>query len=274
MRIVTLVENTSCNEECQAKHGLCLYIETSNHKLLFDVGPDDTFIKNARALGVRLEEVDTVIISHGHKDHGGGLGSFLDINGTATIYIQEEAFGQHGVSILGIIKVNIGLDDKLKGHPQIKCIKGDKVIDEELTLFTNPRINELKSKCNNNLYVKSEEGYIRDTFLHEQSLMIKEQQKMILIAGCAHRGITNIINQAELIGKVQLHTAIGGYHLTNPVSLSKKTAVVTTAIGEVLKTKDTKYYTCHCTGEVAYLKLKEMLGEQIEYLATGSSIEL
>ena len=71
MRIVTLVENTTENEQLTAKHGLCLYMETERHKILFDLGPDETFVHTARALGIDLSQVDTVVISHGHGDHGG-----------------------------------------------------------------------------------------------------------------------------------------------------------------------------------------------------------
>lgn len=75
MKITALVENQS-NCELKAVHGLSLYIETAKHKLLFDLGPDDTLFENAEKRGIDLGRVDTVVISHGHSDHGGPLGSF------------------------------------------------------------------------------------------------------------------------------------------------------------------------------------------------------
>lgn len=78
MRVTVLVENHS-DGVCTARHGLSLYIETKLHRLLFDLGPDETVFENAERLGIDLAAVDTVIISHGHNDHGGALGHFLPV---------------------------------------------------------------------------------------------------------------------------------------------------------------------------------------------------
>ena len=92
MRIVSLVDNISERSDIGSEHGLSFYIETTNHKILFDLGASALFSKNAEILGIDLELVDTVIISHGHYDHGGGLKHFMTINQKAKIYIKKEAF--------------------------------------------------------------------------------------------------------------------------------------------------------------------------------------
>ena len=73
MRVIVLVENTSISKDYKSKHGLCLYIETKKHKLLFDLGSNSLFLENAVKLGVNITDIDSVIISHGHNDHGGAL---------------------------------------------------------------------------------------------------------------------------------------------------------------------------------------------------------
>ena len=83
MKIVTLVENSCGNENCIAEHGLSIYIETDNHKLLLDTGQTDAVVKNAKVLGIDLTAVDTVILSHGHYDHSGGILPFSKLNRTA-----------------------------------------------------------------------------------------------------------------------------------------------------------------------------------------------
>ena len=93
MRIVCLIENTEGKAGCGIEHGLCLYVETERHKLLLDTGASELFIKNAELKGVDLTKVDTVVISHRHSDHGGGLEAFSRINPTAKIYMQESAEG-------------------------------------------------------------------------------------------------------------------------------------------------------------------------------------
>ncbi|WRK52351.1 MBL fold metallo-hydrolase [Coprobacillaceae bacterium CR2/5/TPMF4] len=89
MRITSLVENTT-KSELKTKHGLSLYIETKSHKILFDLGSDSTLFENAMKRNIDISKVDTVIISHGHFDHGGALKKFLDINSVANIYVQKE----------------------------------------------------------------------------------------------------------------------------------------------------------------------------------------
>ena len=90
MRIVSLIDNISERNDIASEHGLSFYIETANHKILFDLGASTLFSKNAKTLGIDLALVDTVIISHGHYDHGGGLKHFMTINQKAKIYIKKE----------------------------------------------------------------------------------------------------------------------------------------------------------------------------------------
>lgn len=80
MKIISLVENTSSSSEYRSEHGLCLYIETPKHKILFDLGQDKLFAENAAKMNIDISDIDTVIISHGHRDHGGGLNKFLELN--------------------------------------------------------------------------------------------------------------------------------------------------------------------------------------------------
>ena len=85
MRILNLIEDTPGKEGCLFEHGLSFYVETEKHKLLVDTGATDAFLKNAKVLGVNPQEIDTVILSHGHYDHGGGLLAFADVNDKALI---------------------------------------------------------------------------------------------------------------------------------------------------------------------------------------------
>ena len=95
MKITVLTENTACRESLACEHGLSLYIETGCHKILFDAGQSGAFADNAEALGIDLSAVDFAVLSHGHYDHGNGLVRFLEINGTAPIYLRRDTFGFH-----------------------------------------------------------------------------------------------------------------------------------------------------------------------------------
>lgn len=264
MKITALVENES-KSELKARHGLSLFIETAKHKILFDLGPDDTLFKNAEKRGISLSEIDIVVISHGHIDHGGALNDFLSINPTAQIYIQREAFKPHYSKVL-FFKVNVGLDEKLKSNSQIILVDGDYTIDEELTLFTVNNTRKCYSPANNALYGKKG----RDDFSHEQNLIVAEG-KTALIMGCGHSGIVNIMKKAI---QYNPDACIGGYHLFNPIT--KKTVslkLLDDIIQELQIYSQTDFYTCHCTGRKAYQYLSKKL-PNLSYLSCGEGIEV
>ena len=264
MRITSLVENHSkC--ELKPRHGLSLYIETERHKLLFDIGPDATLFKNAKKKNIDLSEVDTVIISHGHMDHGGALKNFLKVNTKAKIYVQRKAFEQHYSKFL-FFMANVGLDRKLKSNSQIILVDGDSIVDEELSLFTVNNNSKCYSNANDSLY----EGCHKDKFLHEQNLVIRNNSTAIII-GCGHTGIVNIMEKAASFAP---EFCVGGYHLHNP--LNKKTVddVLLDQIADNLtKYPKIQFFTCHCTGKTAYNYLASRL-PNMNYLYCGNTIEL
>ncbi|MDE6656044.1 MAG: MBL fold metallo-hydrolase, partial [Anaeroplasmataceae bacterium] len=190
IKIISLVENTTTSPKLKSKHGLCMYIETSRHKILFDLGPNALFLENALKLGVDIQSVDTVIISHGHSDHGGALAKFMKINSKAKIYIKESAFDRHYIKVLGI-PISTSIDYALKKKPQILFTKDYDVIDEELSLFSNVTGRKLYSKANEKLFVKKNGRIVQDQFEHEQYLVIQDGNKQALITGCSHNGIVN-----------------------------------------------------------------------------------
>lgn len=273
MIVKTLVENTSLTPEYGHKHGLSLYIETAAHKILFDVGQDGLFLKNAQTLGVPIDEVDTVILSHGHFDHGGGLALFLEHNSRAMIYARENAFDRHVVSVLGISK-SIGVDESLKTHPRVILTKERTRIDESLQLFSDIETNDFRSKANDALLTVRDGKRERDDFTHEQNLLIEDGGRRVLISGCSHRGIVNIKRRAEQILGAEPDVCIGGFHLYNPTSGKREPDELVTGIAEYLKDGGARYYTCHCTGRHAYETMEKTLGQRLGYLSAGSVLEI
>ena len=98
IKIITLIENTQGHPECRAEHGLSFYIEMGERRILMDTGASDAFLTNAGKLGVDLGTVDTVVLSHGHYDHGGGLPAFAARYPAARIYMQKSACGSFWTS--------------------------------------------------------------------------------------------------------------------------------------------------------------------------------
>ncbi len=273
MQIKTLVENTTISPEYKHKHGLSFYIETEQHKILFDLGSDALFLQNAEKLKIDITAVDTVVISHGHFDHGGALKLFLKQNNTAKVYVHKKAFDNYRTKVIGL-SLSVGLDSSLKDHEQIILTEDTVIIDDELRLFSNVTERICYPQANQALYVKTGTGLQHDPFEHEQNLIITENSKSTLIAGCAHNGIINILNKAELLIGCELDYAISGFHLFNPAARKYESDDLVQDLANRLKVHKTKYFTCHCSGQKAYGVLKTVLKDQISYLSAGSYVEL
>lgn len=273
MRIVSLVDNVSNNKALGFEHGLSLYIETAKHKLLFDLGASSLFVDNALKLGVDLKAIDTVILSHGHYDHGGGLQAFLYENSKAVIYIKKEAFGDYYSERVSGTEY-VGLDKSLSQNSRIVFVDNDMVLDDELKLFSGVNIIDERFSPNKKLKVRIGTKYFEDDFAHEQNLIINSDGVKALVAGCAHNGITNIIRKFIEIEGADPDYVISGFHLSNPSGGKNENETVIYRVGNSINKHNTKYYTCHCTGIEPYKKLKEILNNIVEYFAAGDMLNL
>ncbi len=264
MKITALVENIS-DGTLKAAHGLSFYIQTQKHKILFDVGPDSTLFENAKTKNIDLSQVDTVIISHGHKDHGGALKRFLEINKTAKVYLQQGAFDKHSVKVL-FFKVSISLDKSLENDRRIVLVNGDHRIDDELMLFTAKSTGNFHSQANLSLYA----GKKLDDFRHEHNLLIHENKDVVLM-GCGHSGVLDILRS---VPDIRPDYCIGGFHVYDPVN--KKTVPQTQLdelSADICEFDDIKIFTCHCTGIKAYKYLRSR-HKNISYINCGKTLEI
>ncbi len=125
MKILNLIEDTKGRSDLTNAHGLSFYIETKMHKIILDLGPSEDTIHNARILGVDLAEVDTVILSHGHYDHSGGIIPFTKINDKAIIYMQDnvtkEYYADDGRKAIERYRY-IGIDKDILKLSQVRFI--------------------------------------------------------------------------------------------------------------------------------------------------------
>lgn len=272
MLIRTLVDNRSDDENLGCQHGLSLYVETEKHRLLFDTGADVLFAGNACKMGIDLSKVDIAVISHGHSDHGGGLKAFLEINGTAKAYIQRMAFSDYYANRPGGDKVYIGLDKGLLSSSRFVFVKDGLIIDDELTLFSDVIAERLNPSGNEDLLMKQGDDLVRDDFSHEQDLMITEGGKKVLLAGCAHKGIVNILEKYRKESGSFPDIVVGGFHLYNKSADTSEAPETVDEIARYLLSTGSKYFTCHCTGDMAFKQLKNICGENMEYLSTGKRI--
>lgn len=262
MKITVLLENTLRDECLTAEHGLSLYLETEKHRILFDMGQTDAFAQNAQQLGINLQDVDIAVLSHGHYDHGGGISRFLELNEKAPVYLSAHAFGPH---YHGEDKY-IGLDTALQGSGRLRFVEEDCILDDTLSLHACSGAACAEPIESYGLTVHTPRGFEPETFRHEQYLLIREKGKKILISGCSHRGILNIVRWFEP------DVLIGGFHLMKLDPAMETHKETLSRLADELLRGHTQYYTGHCTGAPAYAFLKERMGDRLDELYTGLSV--
>ena len=263
MELVTLLENTSLRADLTAEHGLSLYLEACGKRILFDSGQSGAFAENAGKLGVDLSQVDFMVLSHGHYDHGGGLKTFLARNDHAPIYVNPGVFEPH---FNGTEKY-IGLDPALQNSDRFRCVEDALDLGGGIRLIPGKDLPQPFGANAYGLTVRENGRFRPDGFLHEQYLELTENGKKILLSGCSHRGILNITDffRPDIL--------IGGFHFKK-LDPDGDGADTLEQAAKILSGFPTRYFTCHCTGVRQYEFLKARMGDQLSYLATGSRISL
>ncbi len=263
MKIAVLMENTQSAPVFACEHGLSLYLETGAGNILFDTGASPAFAQNAQLLGVDLAGVDFAVLSHGHYDHGGGLGRFLAENAVAPVYLSARAFGQY----YNASGAYIGLDPSLRGHPRLIPAGDALEIGPGLSLLSCnglPKPFPLDSAGLTQLV----EGVHRpDAFLHEQYLVLQLGGRRVVVSGCSHKGVLNILSW------LRPDVFIGGFHFMKQ-PLGPQGNPLMDRAAQVMLSLPTQYYTGHCTGSAQYAYLKAQMGDRLQPLPAGQVFSL
>lgn len=276
MKITTLIENKSgSNDELHREHGLSVYIELDGKNILFDTGQSGKFIDNAESLGIDLKNLDYVIISHGHCDHSGGFERLVkEMNPDIKVYLGNGFFDK---------KYNLrqsGEYDYLGNSFDESFLKENNIetqyiteditnITENLLIFTNFNRNEEYENLNQPMYIKEDGKYTKDLFLDEISIGIKTNEGLVVIVGCSHVGIVNILDTIINRTNMNIYALIGGTHLVTEGEEKVNILI------EYLKEKDIKMIgACHCTGKQGETMLSQQLEEAFINNNTGDVLEI
>ncbi len=259
MKITVLVDN-SPGGELAAEHGLSYFIEHKGKKLLFDSGHSPLFLKNAEKLGIDLEQVDTVVLSHGHWDHGNGL-----------VHLKKrKILISHPYAFMKRFRKSdnsyIGLNDSWQNYNRhfklISTRSPYKITDDIYFLGEIPRLNDFEALSTPYIDSKGKPDFVLD----DSALAFVLEQGIAIVTGCSHSGICNIVEYAKKVtGIDNVKLVIGGFHLKKNDELTHKT------IEYFKENKIENIYPSHCTQLPALAAFYDEF--EIQQVKTGMSIQ-
>jgi len=276
IKITTLIENMPDNEKRLAfEHGFSVYIECEGKKILFDTGQTGDFVKNAEVLGIALEETDAVVLSHGHYDHTGGVFALLELLGKSRkipCYVGKEFFlEKYKLLEDGSFKYNgnpfqKALLEQEKSPVELNFVEQDVTwLTKNIVLLKNfQRVTEYE-QVNPKFFVKQGERYIQDYFPDEIALGLITEQGVVLIAGCSHVGIVNMLEHVKRILQLPVMAVLGGTHLVEAGEERLEKTV------EALREYGVQQIAVsHCTGEAGMELLKREFPKEFTVNNTGN----
>ncbi len=260
MEITILADNTA-GGAFLAEHGLSFLIHYKGLNLLLDTGHSDVFMQNAKKLNLDLQkDINMIVLSHGHWDHGDGLK-----------FLKEKPLITHPLSFIKRYRKgenqNIGLqesNEKLKERFNlILSDKPFKITDNIIFLGSIPRENAFEAQTTTFVDKNQNPDFVPD----DSALVFVENNEIIIVTGCSHSGICNIIEYAQKVtGLKTVSTVIGGFHLKQNNTQTKKT------IKYFKEQKIKNIYPCHCTALPALAAFhQEFNTEQVK---TGMKIKI
>jgi 7,8-dihydropterin-6-yl-methyl-4-(beta-D-ribofuranosyl)aminobenzene 5'-phosphate synthase len=282
MQITVLVENDLAGQhpDLVAEWGLSLHIKHQERQILFDTGAKGGLVSNAQRLGIDLRQVDLVVLSHHHFDHGGGLPAFFAVNDHAKVYLRRPPDGKCYFHALLFLNRYIGLDEGLldRYHERFVFVDHFTEILPGVYIFTDIVREHEPPKGNRFLYVKQGGSYIHDAFSHELIMVLRDKNGLTVFTGCSHSGALNMIQTvAQRFPDDHIKGVVGGFHLVGIPALNTMSGSRTDMMNlgrTMLQLPVDGYWTCHCTGQKAYAALKPVLGDRLAEIHTGMSVTI
>ena len=260
---ITVLSDNYSNAQCPeflTEHGYSLYIEFQGLKILVDTGASDIFLKNAELLGLNISEIDFAVLSHGHRDHTGGLKHLISQT-HCPIYLSENVYGKKFHSCRGDKGLrNIGTDLELleKYSNRFRIVSENCWINPGIALVGNKNFGFPQPYGNKFLTAEVDGEVFPDDFSHELHLCIVTEDGLEIISPCSHGGFGNIVSACrEFTGVENVLRYTGGLHIVE----SEQVAVEVASFLEVKSslTPSTIINTSHCTCPEAMKLIKKCM---------------
>lgn len=215
---LTTIVDYRATDRLESQCGLAILIEADNVRILFDTGPGDILIHNAKVLNVDLSNLDAVVLSHGHCDHTGGLLDLLECCGPVKVVAHPDIWThkfscriQYHERYIGIPFVQKELENL--GAQFVHSTKSVALADNILTSGQVP-MDTAFEKINDALFRRADSNSEPDPMHDDLSLAIKTPTGLVIVMGCAHRGPVNTINHfRQITGESRIRAVVGGTHL-------------------------------------------------------------
>ncbi len=267
MRLVVLVDNEvgACGG-LRAEHGLSLWVEADGYKWLIDTGESDAFAQNAIRLGIDIAEADYLLLSHAHRDHCGGLETFLSHNNKARILLSARIGDNRYYSTRRGVKRDISLNHSLVTDYAHRFMFVDKdiALTPNVSLLTFFGKKYPQPKANSTLWKND----LPDDFDHEIAIAISSQSGVTVISPCSHNGVLNTIGLCSHIGEVCAY--IGGTHLVDGYEEEMELHALATKLKHLYP--QLTLVTGHCTGEMAKQLFRKELKDKFVGFYAGFSL--
>ncbi len=274
--ITTLIENKlGPIPNLTMEHGLSFYIEADGKKTLFDTGQSGDFIHNAQALKVDLNHLDDVILSHGHYDHSGGFKKLVEnFPSNYQLLIGGGFFNEKYKVTPDQTYVFTGNSFDYSFLEKNKI--AHQIVQEDITyltdhimIFTNFIRNKQYTNLSQTSFIKKDNQYILDEFTDEIAMGINTSKGLIVIVGCAHVGIINILETIQQRTGLPIYGLIGGTHLV----ASDRQEI--DHVADYLNNNNiTSIGLCHCTGDKAQQIIQDKLEDYVYPNHTGHKFKL
>ena len=277
-RLTTVSENTAFARPrgLLAEWGLSVLVETDDQNVLLDTGASISAPRNGFLLGVDWQRIDTIVLSHGHYDHTGGLrGVISRINKRVKVVAHPDVFdAKYMQSSQDETPIYIGIPFQ---RAELESLGADFHLTAEPVWLTDsivtsgeiPMITDYET-IDPGLGTRRSGELVPDPVADDQALFIKTDKGLAVVLGCAHRGIINTLRHAqEVTGIERIHTVIGGTHLIRASEIQMEMT-----IAELKEIGIERLGVSHCTGMGAAVRLAQEFGQKFFFNNTGIRIAL
>ncbi|MBT8331634.1 MAG: MBL fold metallo-hydrolase [Deltaproteobacteria bacterium] len=276
IKITTLVENAvgiGGSRGLIGEHGLAFLIETGTQRILFDTGQYLALENNARVLGKDLATIDTVMLSHGHYDHTGGLRPLLEHNSEFSLYAHPDVFARKMIKRKGRCRevgIPVSKNELLKRGIKLLLDTSPVVLSPEIMTTGEIPLGSSFESVAEGFFVEKDGQQDPDTLADDQALVLKTAKGTVVVLGCSHRGIINTLRHvSNLTGQSQIYAVLGGLHLV------KATAETLETIMQHLQRFDLqKIVVGHCTGSRAIQALYARFKDKVVLNTVGHTFSV